>query len=673
MPAHRVGAFAGMVPRTARHLLQESQAQVATNARLTSGALLPLHDAVLRNTPGIAGLKTIHRILDTAGVEYFLGWDVDVDVVIGPIAGDTSFRRYFTGDNEPRVTNLALATAGSPLPFSFFVLGVYPPQTVASLSHAGGAGAAVSRAFVYTFVTPWGEESQPSPPTAVTTGKVDGTWTIGAGPAMDVAPANTFPVTNSAWAAGIATLTVASTFGLRVGEEFSVAGMTPAGFNTASAIITALTATTISYAVAVNPGAFSVGGTVTKTAPHNTTSMTKRIYWTETTVSGTKFQFVKEIPVATTSTTVAGNTVAGEEIPSTDWPMPQVGLRGLCLHPSGAMVGFYKNVLYFSDPFKPYAWPVAFELALDFDIVGISISDTNVVVGTKGQPYLVSGVSPDSMSSSKLNQQWPCLSKRGMVSLPYGVAYPCPQGLALVGPQGTSLLTADVYTQEEWKTLKPDTFIAAAYAGRYVVSYDPGTGNRLLLIIDKTEFASAVSANKNCAALYTDVTTGILYVVIMDKIYEWDSVAAGFIIFDWMSKEFVLPKPVNMGAAKVDCDFTLTPEETAAINAARALVAAANAALITTGNYNAGIAQAELGVLSIGDVDLDDLPSAASEQMQFQLWVNNKLKFTKNVASSKAFTLPSGYKADHFAVRVTGTVRVNGIVFGETMKELEQA
>jgi hypothetical protein len=72
-------------------------------------------------------------------------------------------------------------------------------------------------------------------------------------------------------------------------------------------------------------------------------------------------------------------------------------------------------------------------------------------------------------------------------------------------------------------------------------------------------------------------------------------------------------------------------------------------------------------------VSFDEAPPASTEQLQFQLWINNELKFTKHVLTPKAFRLPDGYKADAIAVRVTGNVRVLAVVLGETMKSLKAA
>ena len=669
MKALRLSFFGGAVPRAGRRTLQDNQAQVATNARLTSGQLAPLRDIVLVNNPAITGLLSIYK-LTQAGTDYWLGWTTDVDAVKGPIAGDTTNRTYFTGANEPRVTNFTLAAASSPYPGSWYVLGVTPPITAASVSHAGGAGAAVSRTFVYTFVTQWGEESKPSPASTIVAGKVDGTWTLNS---LDVAPLNTFTVTGASWSSGTATLTVASTFGMRVGEEISVASVNPTGYNTASAVLTAVTSTTMSYAVTSNPGAYVAGGTVTRKSPHNTTSMVKRIYWSETTVSGTKYQLVKDnVAVADTSTTVAGNATPGEEIPTTTWAMPPVDLAGLMFHPSGAAVGFSKNQLCFSEPYAPYAWPPEFQFTVDYDIVGIGVFGTNVLAATKGNPYLASGIDPESTTLTKVDLPWPCLAKRGVVSAGHGVFYPAPQGLVLIGVNGSELVTRQLYTQEEWEALAPATFRAAAYSGRYVASYLPSGGSaRLVLLIDPGEFASVTTANKHCDVVYGDQQTGTLYVVNLDKIYDWDAAGGSLLTYDWMSKEVVSPEMFNPGAAKVDADFTLTPEENASLQAARTNAIAANQALINAGTYDTEGSTSAVGDIEVGGVSFDEAPSDTSDQLQFQLWINNALKYTKQLTGSNAFRLPSGYKGDAMAVRITGNAKVLGVVLGETMKSLK--
>lgn len=673
MTAFRITGFSGIVPRRGARLLEQNQAQVAVNCRLTSGYIAPLKPPKLVYNPLVSGIKTIFRMTDGVS-DFWLAWNRDVDAVKGPIAGDTTYRTYFTGDGEPRVTNIALATALTPYPAGWYVLGVFPPATKASLTATGGvSGTTVSRAFAYTFVTPWGEESQPSPATDVVIAKIDDTWTIGGATSMDVAPANTFAVTGSAWAAGIGTLTVASTFGLRVGEEIGVTGMNPAGFNTAKTPITALTGTTISYAVAVNPGAFVAGGSVARTAPHNTTGMTKRIYWTETLADGTHFRLVKEVAVATLSTTVAGGTISTAEMASADWIMPPVDMKGIRMLAGGIAIGFRGNEVLLSPPYVPYAYPTKYKQTTDFDIVGLEVVGNMAVVGTKGVPYSIAGVDPVGMVLTKIDQPWPCSSKRSMVNVGAGVEYAAPQGKVLIGPSGTDLTTKDLYTQEEWTTLLPSSFNAAQYAGRYVASYDGGTGTKQVLIIDRSEFAAVVQSNADVQVFYGDPTTGKLYAVITDKIYEWDGDTGQKMAMDWFSKEFLFPKPINLGAAKIDLSTTMSEVEIAAAQAAFDAIKLANAAILAAvGNGKGSLNARSLNAGSINGSTISPLPPMTWENLTFTLYIDGVIRFSRTVVTSKPFRLPKGYKADNAAIRLSGNVTVKSASLAGTMKELEE-
>lgn len=673
----RITGFAGVVPRRGARLLENNQAQVAVNCRLTSGYAASLNQPLLRNSPGVDGLQTIYRLED-AGTDYWLTWAKDIDVARGPIAGDTSQRTYFTGDNEPRVTNLALATSAAPYPTASYVLGVYPPSTAPTVGHTGGAAANITRAYVYTFKTQWGEESAPSPAGSHTAPSDATSWDLSA---MQVAPANTFAVTGASWSGGVATVTMASSFGLRVGEEVIVSAVNPTGYN-GTVVITEVNAGNIKYAVASNPGAYVSGGTITRVAAHNTASMTKCIYRTLTGTTDAEFQFVAEIAVATTTyaDSIAdsalgevmsqGQTLNGIQVL---FEMPPTDMRGLISLPNGIMAGFSKNELCLSEPFRPHAWPTVYRQATDVTIVGLGSFDTTIVVCTEGPPYVCTGTEPATMRLSLINQPWPCQAKRGIANMGFGVVYPAPQGLVLIGVTGSEMVTKEMYTQEEWKPLMPDTFIAAHYAGRYVATYDDGLGPRRMLIIDKSEFASVQAASVAVASLWGDVRTGKLYVVIEDEIYEWDADTGQRMLMDWLSKEIVLARPVNIGAAKVDADFNQSEEEIAAAQAAGAIAIAANAALIAALDVDGSINSYSVNALAINGSNIRPLPSVTWDSMTFQIFESGELKYSKTITSSRAFKLPSGYKGDSYAFRIAGNITVKSIVVAETMDALRRA
>ena len=57
-------------------------------------------------------------------------------------------------------------------------LGVPAPSSAPTVSMTGGTGTPESRAYIYTWVSEYGEEGPPSNPSAVTSGAPDGTWTV---------------------------------------------------------------------------------------------------------------------------------------------------------------------------------------------------------------------------------------------------------------------------------------------------------------------------------------------------------------------------------------------------------------------------------------------------------------------------------------------------------------
>lgn len=169
MPGLFLKQFSGEVPRCSATLLGATQAQKAHNCNLDSGALRAWKDNQFVVTPSKSGTKlTIYRFGQdvTDETKYWFHWTTDVDCVRGPIAGDVTERTYFTGDGVPKVTNNDIALAGgTSYPMAAYTLGLPAPATPPSVSASGTAqtGAMTeSRAYVYTYVSGWGEESAPS-------------------------------------------------------------------------------------------------------------------------------------------------------------------------------------------------------------------------------------------------------------------------------------------------------------------------------------------------------------------------------------------------------------------------------------------------------------------------------------------------------------------------------
>ncbi len=166
--------FEGERPGVEPHLLDNNRAQIAENCDLLTGALAAIKTDLFENTPTKVGTKkTIYRWGNTPGQNngYWLHWLNEVNVVRGPIAGDTEERTYYTGDGAyPKMTYAGLVTAGggTDYPNSSYRLGVPTPATPISALINGAATdpneVPERRVYVYTYVSEKNEEGPPSAP-----------------------------------------------------------------------------------------------------------------------------------------------------------------------------------------------------------------------------------------------------------------------------------------------------------------------------------------------------------------------------------------------------------------------------------------------------------------------------------------------------------------------------
>jgi len=637
-------------------------AAVADNCRFFSGALRSYLDKIdITHNALISGdVKTIFRMSDGVS-DYWLSWLTDVNCVRSQIAGDTDNRIYWTGDNEPRTTNLTKAiTGGGVMPDSCFVLGVSAPLDAPTVTPSGGVGAATSRAYVETFVTPWGEESAPSPVSAVTSGKVDDTWALSA---LNAAPINTATITAASHASGIVTLTTTSTKHLRAGEEIthaSILGMTDLNGN--FPVKEVIDAT--HYTILLNTAqTYTSGGTWSRVAPHNTSGMTRRIYRT---LDGEYF-FVAELPVGTTT---YNDTIAdadlGEPIPSVGWVMPPADMKGMIVLPNGYNAAISGNEIVFSVPWQPHAWPIGYRLPCEFEPVAIGSYGSSIVVGSKGLPYVITGTDPSGLSMEETELTEPCLSALGMVDVGVGVIYPSPNGLAFVGAGGAKVVTEGIFSRDEWLPLKPDTLRCDYHNGLVLGWHDLNADARLGFIFDPTTKAFTTTSVP-ISTSYVDEETNNLYVVEGAVIYQWDAHPYNSLPFDWKSGIDV-SKPVNYSIAKIDGDF----DGVSLLNDAVAADTAYNDVVLTS-----GVTDGELNGSMLNEYALNgsllrggSIAEYTSKSLRLTLYADGEEKYSRAIENDTSFSLPAGFKSGVLEFRLSGNIPVHGLYVAQSAREL---
>ena len=148
MATLKIIGFSGEIPKLLPRLLPDMSAQKAFNTRLDDGGLTPVR--VPRLVPG-ANLVSDTKTIYLHG-EDWLSWDSVVNAAPGPVAQD---RLYYTGDGKPKM-RVGEDVYDLAVPFPTAAL-------AATVSGSPTSDLGFTRVYVYTFVTSFGEESEPCP------------------------------------------------------------------------------------------------------------------------------------------------------------------------------------------------------------------------------------------------------------------------------------------------------------------------------------------------------------------------------------------------------------------------------------------------------------------------------------------------------------------------------
>ncbi len=170
---------------------------------------------------------------------------------------------------------------------------------------------------------------------------------------------------------------------------------------------------------------------------------------------------------------------------------------------------------------------------------------TSLVVGTTGQPYVFSGVTPSAMTATKLNIHQACVSADSMVVLRGTVVYASPDGLVSVSSEGGELLSEAVIDRQTWQALSPDTIRAVSIEGQYFATHQGGS-----FLFDPVSQSLTRVSERWDAAYYHGVTDQ-LYLASGHQIRRWRS-AETLQSYTWRSKPFVLSSGALMSCAQID-------------------------------------------------------------------------------------------------------------------------
>lgn len=179
MTALKLEGFMGLVPRVSNRLLPNMCATTARNTKLLSGEARGF-----RTPRELKDLTdeyfTVRRVYRIPFIEYeeeeefWMAFDSrNVDIVRSPLVNDSYNRYYWAGDGAPKYNTFDRMRNDLPE----FLLGIPTPTAKPTVTPTAGSDS--TRSYVYTFVSDYGEEGAPSPPSNITTGAAGSPWNIG--------------------------------------------------------------------------------------------------------------------------------------------------------------------------------------------------------------------------------------------------------------------------------------------------------------------------------------------------------------------------------------------------------------------------------------------------------------------------------------------------------------
>ena len=294
-----------------------------------------------------------------------------------------------------------------------------------------------------------------------------------------------------------------------------------------------------------------------------------RVYRSATSALGaTEFYFLTELNIATSEYVYDAETDPLQELlPSSNYDPPVDGLQGFTPMQAGMIAAFKGKSLYFCEPYRPHAWPQAYELLTDYDIVGLVAFGPVLGILTTGNPYIAQGTAPENMVMERVEQNAPCVSRDGIVDLGYAAAYPSVDGLVLLSQGGTELRTGALFSRTQWRSMQPETISAGNRNGAYVFTWEPeGGGDRETGIISLGAEAAYVRATAGATRFKFDMPTGNLYYIDgSSTIWEFASATADYQEVDWLSAEAHLPTLTSFGVLLVEGEALEDPSEFSAI------------------------------------------------------------------------------------------------------------
>ncbi|WP_263082148.1 hypothetical protein [Endozoicomonas sp. Mp262] len=289
----------------------------------------------------------------------------------------------------------------------------------------------------------------------------------------------------------------------------------------------------------------------------------KRLYRRRVANGSGSYQLVAELPPGqdTFEDTLADTEIPGDVLGSQNWYPPPDSLHSLGALPNGLLYGADGNDVVVSEPYRVHAWNPFARYPCNYPVIGIGQAGNTIVALTAENPFIISGLNPTAMSATELKIDQGCLSRRSIVSGPFGVAYASPDGIVVVNGQNAGVVSEQLWSREQWRDLNPASIIASHLDNRYIFSYTKTNGDAGGYIFDpKRPDLGLIHFDTPFTAVYKDALADGLFVFADGNIQRFEQGSP--LTYQWQSKVWTTrPRSFNCGrieaASYSDLSFTL--------------------------------------------------------------------------------------------------------------------
>lgn len=616
--------YSGMKPKIDAHLLSSVESQIASNCKLGRGGLHPFRAPSTIEQIDLTSAQSLFRYMvnDTA---YWLVSVSALNFVPAPQANDPYERLYFSGENEARF--LANDNLSDPpdLTTDYYKLGIPAPTAQHTVDCSGGG--TTYYYYLYRFFNSYGDYGPNSPPALVDD------WASGRITHEDIesAPADRAIVgihlfrTNSD-SAGVA--------------EYQKV-LTAYYFDTSTA-----------YA----PGEYVIyaGDLYECTSAHSAGAWNSAHF-------------------------TAGEAVEDDDLTTvfdsaTYYPPPD-GLTGLIALDNGALVAVAGNMVCMSEPYKPWAWPPAYQKPLRYSPAGVGALGSNIAVATTGIPTIIYGQHPASMATEGLSDFARCNYPRTIDAWNGSVYFRTRAGMVAVNASGSVNVTdkLSMIDSDSWNDYAPlfGVFFDDKYFGF------TASGGVIFDFAAQTVVTTTVRAHACCIS----AEDGALYMICDDEdavnpdsppasmplcIKKWEGSTVNYLYYTWRGRLELLGYSTNPA-------YGLLILESGFYNAVVALMdlEALNAGIIS-GDIRGALRSRPLRSQTLRGDDLYRISGfSISGNVAYKVYADGELVSSKVLSEQKnIFSLEDGYLSRQLEIEISGYVPVLSDGIATSVEEL---